>query len=321
MSFVVWILWRLATRYDKSGWWTFGWFLVLSGIERLLVEFVRRNPIWFWHLTQPQWVSIVSIVDRRRAHRRVRQEAGGGGRATRRSRAAPEARRAARATVAARTDRASLQASRRDVAGHEEERAGRRVQELLDHGAVAALEAPAPRQHDELRAVLAGLLGDDAGGLADAHSDAVAAALGAGREAHRELVLPGAPLVVLLVRHARRRQAAGLRRRVAGHDVQHDDLAAARAERVVRGAHGGRGGRAALERHVEALEAGDADACPAGPAAPGRRGRSSSASATWPIPEAGPEPHAQLRPNAKASTAGAADQPGERLDGVAVDGR
>ena len=44
MSFVVWILWRLATRYDKSGWWTFGWFLVLSGVERLLVEFVRATP-------------------------------------------------------------------------------------------------------------------------------------------------------------------------------------------------------------------------------------------------------------------------------------
>ena len=62
MGFVVWILWRLATRYDKSGWWTFGWFLVLSGVERILVEFVRINPIWFWHLTQPQWVSIVSVV-------------------------------------------------------------------------------------------------------------------------------------------------------------------------------------------------------------------------------------------------------------------
>ena len=48
MAFVVWILWRLATRYDKSGWWTFGWFLVLSGIERFLVEFVRINPVWFW---------------------------------------------------------------------------------------------------------------------------------------------------------------------------------------------------------------------------------------------------------------------------------
>jgi phosphatidylglycerol:prolipoprotein diacylglycerol transferase len=62
MSFVAWILWRLATRYDKSGWWTFGWFLVLSGVERFLVEFVRRNPIWFWHLTQPQWGSVASLV-------------------------------------------------------------------------------------------------------------------------------------------------------------------------------------------------------------------------------------------------------------------
>jgi phosphatidylglycerol:prolipoprotein diacylglycerol transferase len=62
MALVVWILWRLATRYDKSGWWTFGWFLVLSGIERFLVEFVRINPIWFGGLTQPQWVSIVSVA-------------------------------------------------------------------------------------------------------------------------------------------------------------------------------------------------------------------------------------------------------------------
>lgn len=62
MSFVAWILWRLATRYDKSGWWTFGWFLVLSGVERFLVEFVRRNPVWFAGLTQPQWFSIVSLV-------------------------------------------------------------------------------------------------------------------------------------------------------------------------------------------------------------------------------------------------------------------
>jgi len=53
MALVVWILWRLATRYDKSGWWTFGWFLVLSGIERILVEFVRINPVWFAGLTQP----------------------------------------------------------------------------------------------------------------------------------------------------------------------------------------------------------------------------------------------------------------------------
>jgi phosphatidylglycerol:prolipoprotein diacylglycerol transferase len=62
MSFVAWILWRLATHYDKSGWWTFGWFLVLSGVERFLVEFVRRNPVWFAGLTQPQWLSVGSVV-------------------------------------------------------------------------------------------------------------------------------------------------------------------------------------------------------------------------------------------------------------------
>jgi phosphatidylglycerol:prolipoprotein diacylglycerol transferase len=62
MAFVVWILWRLATRYDKSGWWTFGWFLILSAVERFAVEFVRRNPVWFAGLTQPQWVAIVSVL-------------------------------------------------------------------------------------------------------------------------------------------------------------------------------------------------------------------------------------------------------------------
>ena len=62
MGFVVWILWRLATRYDKSGWWTFGWFLILSAVERFAVEFVRRNPVWFAGLTQPQWGAIASAV-------------------------------------------------------------------------------------------------------------------------------------------------------------------------------------------------------------------------------------------------------------------
>jgi phosphatidylglycerol---prolipoprotein diacylglyceryl transferase len=62
MAFVVWILWRLATRYDKSGWWTFGWFLVLSAVERFFIEFLRRNPVWFGGLTQPQWVAIVSVL-------------------------------------------------------------------------------------------------------------------------------------------------------------------------------------------------------------------------------------------------------------------
>ncbi len=59
---IVWVLWRLATRYNKSGWWTFGWFLILSAIERFFVEFVRRNPIWFAGLTQPQWGAIASVA-------------------------------------------------------------------------------------------------------------------------------------------------------------------------------------------------------------------------------------------------------------------
>lgn len=57
---IIWVLWRLAGR-DHSGWWTFGWFLILSGVERLLVEFVRRNPEWLAGLTQPQWASLASI--------------------------------------------------------------------------------------------------------------------------------------------------------------------------------------------------------------------------------------------------------------------
>jgi phosphatidylglycerol:prolipoprotein diacylglycerol transferase len=59
---IIWVLWWLATRFERSGWWTFGWFLVLSGVERFLVEFVRRNPDWLAGLTQPQWVSIASVT-------------------------------------------------------------------------------------------------------------------------------------------------------------------------------------------------------------------------------------------------------------------
>jgi phosphatidylglycerol:prolipoprotein diacylglycerol transferase len=58
---IVWALWWLAGR-NRSGWWTFGWFLILSGVERLLVEFLRRNPEWLVGLTQPQWISIAGIV-------------------------------------------------------------------------------------------------------------------------------------------------------------------------------------------------------------------------------------------------------------------
>jgi len=62
MAFVVWILWRLATRYDKSGWWTMGWFLILSAVERFAVEFLRLNPVGVGGLTQPQWVAVASML-------------------------------------------------------------------------------------------------------------------------------------------------------------------------------------------------------------------------------------------------------------------
>lgn len=62
MALATWVLWRLASRGGRSGWWTFGWFLALSGVERLLVEFVRRNPQWLAGLTQPQWLALASIA-------------------------------------------------------------------------------------------------------------------------------------------------------------------------------------------------------------------------------------------------------------------
>lgn len=58
---VIYVLWRLAGK-NHSGWWTFGWFLILSGIERFFIEFLRINPVWFAGLTQPQWVSIASVA-------------------------------------------------------------------------------------------------------------------------------------------------------------------------------------------------------------------------------------------------------------------
>ncbi len=54
-------LYRMAKK-PQPGWYVFGWFLVLSGIERFLIEFIRRNPAWILGLTAPQWESVVSVV-------------------------------------------------------------------------------------------------------------------------------------------------------------------------------------------------------------------------------------------------------------------
>ena len=55
------VLYRMAKK-PQPGWYVFGWFLVLSGIERLLIEFIRRNPVWLFGLTAPQILSIVSVA-------------------------------------------------------------------------------------------------------------------------------------------------------------------------------------------------------------------------------------------------------------------
>jgi phosphatidylglycerol:prolipoprotein diacylglycerol transferase len=55
------VLYRMAKK-PQPGWYVFGWFLVLSGVERLLIEFIRRNPIWLFGLTAPQILSIVSLA-------------------------------------------------------------------------------------------------------------------------------------------------------------------------------------------------------------------------------------------------------------------
>jgi phosphatidylglycerol---prolipoprotein diacylglyceryl transferase len=47
---VFWILWRLGKKSRPVGWLT-GLYLVLSGIGRFLVEFVRINPKLYFHAT------------------------------------------------------------------------------------------------------------------------------------------------------------------------------------------------------------------------------------------------------------------------------
>jgi phosphatidylglycerol:prolipoprotein diacylglycerol transferase len=61
MAPIVWVLYRIAMG-KRSGWLTFGWFLVLSGVERFFIELIRRNPVWFWGLRQPQVIAIVGFV-------------------------------------------------------------------------------------------------------------------------------------------------------------------------------------------------------------------------------------------------------------------
>ncbi|MGZ4199232.1 MAG: prolipoprotein diacylglyceryl transferase [Thermoleophilia bacterium] len=61
MLIVCWILYRMAKK-PQPGWYVWGWFMVLGGAERFLIEFIRRNPVVFAGLRTPQWESVVSVV-------------------------------------------------------------------------------------------------------------------------------------------------------------------------------------------------------------------------------------------------------------------
>jgi phosphatidylglycerol---prolipoprotein diacylglyceryl transferase len=60
MGAVAYVLWRLRDRFRPGI--LFALYLVLAGLERLLVEFIRRNDEVVLGLTQPQLISVAMIA-------------------------------------------------------------------------------------------------------------------------------------------------------------------------------------------------------------------------------------------------------------------
>jgi phosphatidylglycerol:prolipoprotein diacylglycerol transferase len=60
MGLIAWWLWRMRERFRPGA--LFAFYLVLSGTERLLVEFIRRNHRVFAGLTAPQLESIGLMI-------------------------------------------------------------------------------------------------------------------------------------------------------------------------------------------------------------------------------------------------------------------
>jgi phosphatidylglycerol:prolipoprotein diacylglycerol transferase len=56
---IFWFLWKRGVRNTGD---TVGWYLVLSGIARFLVEFIRLNERVLWGLTNAQLASLGSII-------------------------------------------------------------------------------------------------------------------------------------------------------------------------------------------------------------------------------------------------------------------
>jgi phosphatidylglycerol:prolipoprotein diacylglycerol transferase len=60
MALVGWVLWRSRTALRPG--LVFALYLVLAGLERFLVEFVRRNDAVALGLTAPQWTALAMTV-------------------------------------------------------------------------------------------------------------------------------------------------------------------------------------------------------------------------------------------------------------------
>ena len=58
---LAWLLWRLGAKARPIGWLT-GVYLVLSGLGRFLVEFVRINPRLYWGMSNAQVAALGSVV-------------------------------------------------------------------------------------------------------------------------------------------------------------------------------------------------------------------------------------------------------------------
>lgn len=58
---LAWLLWQLGRKLRPIGWLT-GLYLVLSGLSRFLVEFVRINPKLYWGMSNAQVAAIGSMV-------------------------------------------------------------------------------------------------------------------------------------------------------------------------------------------------------------------------------------------------------------------
>ncbi len=58
---VFWVLWKLGVPRKALGWLT-GLYLVLSGVGRFLVEFVRINPRLYWGMSNAQVAALGSVL-------------------------------------------------------------------------------------------------------------------------------------------------------------------------------------------------------------------------------------------------------------------